>query len=229
MTFYSKYANDFARRIDKNGKYILFDEYMAIHKEIPGTRHNMALSFNRALQITDIITTDVNRHVIDTKLCDEKWEIDIPEVTGKNPCLVTPEEHELFNLAWFSFVNETSTGIYFQYPELPNDVFLSEKTTKCIVHRHPFVLFSTHHSLKTLHDMGFRTFSGIIDESYDLLTDPIERMDACISEVERLCKYSNSEWQELWPELKAITDHNFDVIMSKNFKLFNFDKPLMLV
>ena len=229
MTFYSNYSNDFTRRIDKNGKYFLTDEYINVHMEVPGTRHTMALNFNRALQVADIIATEVNRHVIDTKLCDEKWEIDMPDVMEVNPCLVSIDDFELFNLAWFSFVNETNTGIYFQFPEMPNDVFLSEKTAKCIVHRHPFVLFSTHHSLKVLHDMGFRTFSGIIDESYDLLTDPIDRMDACISEVEKLCKYSNSDWQELWPELKAITDHNFDVIMSKNFQLFNFDKPLELV
>ena len=46
---------------------------------------------------------------------------------------------------------------------------LTEKTFKPICLRMPFVLLSTAHSLQYLRSYGFKTFSSLWDESYDLL------------------------------------------------------------
>ena len=229
MIFHDEFCNDYIRRLNKNNRYILRDEYNDHFREVISDSFASAISKPRALEIASIIEQQVNTHVIEPGLDREIWQVDMPDVGETNPALIEIEENDLFKLAWFSFVNETNTNIYFQYPELENDVFLSEKTTKCLVHRHPFVLFGNHGSLRVLRDMGFETFHTVFDESYDDITDPIDRLDACIAEVERLCKYSNAQWQELWPELKRITDRNFDIIMDKTYTLFNFDKPWELV
>lgn len=56
-----------------------------------------------------------------------------------------------------------------------NGVFLSEKTWKPIKHAQPFVIFGTAHSLAKLRDLGYRTFDGIIDNSYDNISNTTER------------------------------------------------------
>jgi hypothetical protein len=53
--------------------------------------------------------------------------------------------------------------------------FISEKTFRALAFPRPFIVIGQRHILKNLQKMGFRTFSDIIDESYDDLPDS-ERM-----------------------------------------------------
>ncbi|NCX30320.1 MAG: hypothetical protein EBX27_03535, partial [Proteobacteria bacterium] len=69
----------------------------------------------RALEIASIIEQQVNTHVIEPGLDREIWQVDMPDVGETNPALIEIEENDLFKLAWFSFVNETNTNIYFRY------------------------------------------------------------------------------------------------------------------
>lgn len=57
-------------------------------------------------------------------------------------------------------------------------VFITEKTARAIVLRNPFVILGDRSSLLTLQKQGFRTFSSIWDESYDLLPTYKERVNA---------------------------------------------------
>jgi hypothetical protein len=54
---------------------------------------------------------------------------------------------------------------------------LTEKTFKAIALEMPFVLVAPAHSLEYLRSYGFRTFAPYIDESYDEIEDPIERIE----------------------------------------------------
>ena len=50
----------------------------------------------------------------------------------------------------------------------PNSIHLTEKTWKAIYLGVPFVIYSpSKHYLKTLRDMGFKTFNSVINEDYD--------------------------------------------------------------
>jgi len=57
--------------------------------------------------------------------------------------------------------------------------------------------------------MGYKTFDGLIDESYDNETDDNKRMLMIVNEIERLCNLSDTELETFLIEAKKIVDHNF--------------------
>lgn len=94
----------------------------------------------------------------------------------------------------FSLVLETA----------PSELFVTEKTLKPLLVGHPFLVLSGQGHLKHLHSLGFKTFNGLIDESYDNLRWPGERLIYIANEVERLCNNNIS----LIQETKEIRLHN---------------------
>jgi hypothetical protein len=91
----------------------------------------------------------------------------------------TSDQH-FYNPAWyartnFSMVSEARV----QWPtRSPTARFVTEKTFKPIAAQHPFVVYGTAGTLDYLHELGFETFDHAIDESYDTITNPTERLDA---------------------------------------------------
>lgn len=77
----------------------------------------------------------------------------------------------------FSVVVETQTGL---------PTFISEKTFKPLAYYHPFVVWGSPYTLQYLHELGFQTFSHVIDEGYDLIQDDNKRLTAICSEVDKL-------------------------------------------
>lgn len=55
------------------------------------------------------------------------------------------------------------------------EFFPTEKIYKSLMLGHAFALYGGKHSLKYLHELGFKTFNNVIDESYDNVEYPIER------------------------------------------------------
>lgn len=86
---------------------------------------------------------------------------------------------------------------------------LTEKTFKAIALEMPFILVAPAGSLEYLRSYGFQTFAPYIDESYDLIADPIariERVTAILLEIQaRSAAAKNALWQELLP----IVEHNY--------------------
>jgi len=87
-------------------------------------------------------------------------------------------KNELFYSTKFSVVVETEA--------LLQEYHVTEKTIKCIILGHPFVIMGTPGYLKFLHDLGFTTYSDIFDESYDSIQDLESRMDAVIDVIKTL-------------------------------------------
>jgi hypothetical protein len=115
---------------------------------------------------------------------------------------------------YFSVVSETN------YDSGPgkDGRFLTEKTFKCIVLGHPFILVSPPHSLDLLKKIGYKTFSPFIDESYDKEENDSKRLLAIVNEIERLCNLSSQELAVFLDECKKICWHNYEVFNNqKNF------------
>jgi hypothetical protein len=70
-------------------------------------------------------------------------------------------------------------------------------------------------TLATLKKMGFKTFDHIIDESYDLIVDPIERRTALVKEIKRIAGLDLNNLAEL---SKDIVEHNFNLLIEKKNK-----------
>ena len=97
-------------------------------------------------------------------------------------------------------VNET----VFYEPKL----HLTEKIFKPIVAERPFVLVAAPGNLAYLRRYGFRTFDQWIDESYDDIMDPDERLDAVCREIERLCSLSIRQLRDLHRDMLPVLQHN---------------------
>lgn len=129
-----------------------------------------------------------------------------------NPVTNTLDDYYLNS--YFSIVG----GAIFYEREMPNVAGLCEKTFKAIQKKHPFILMQTVNNLPLLHGMGYKTFDGLIDESYDKETDDNKRMQMIVDEVERLCNLNPAELETFLIEAKKIVDHNFKNLYSRAFR-----------
>jgi len=126
-------------------------------------------------------------------------------------------KHFLFNDTWgdaivnplcyehtaFSIVTET----IYDYPF----TFRTEKIWKPMIMSHPFVAVANVGYYRALHAAGFRTFGSLIDESFDRIWEPRDRMEAIIEVIqdiirngsasflaatEDICKYNQQHLRE---------------------------------
>lgn len=95
---------------------------------------------------------------------------------------------------------------------------LTEKSLRPIACGKPFMLVSTPGSLKYLRSYGFKTFSGLIDESYDEIIDPLQRLVAIINEMKRISSMSTEEKKSLWDNLYRIADFNKKLFFSEQWE-----------
>jgi hypothetical protein len=94
---------------------------------------------------------------------------------------------------------------------------LTEKSLRPIACKQPFILVATPGSLDYLRSYGFKTFDGIIDESYDLIHDPVDRMSAVISTMEKISKWSNNQYKNNMEKLQRIAEYNQQYFFSDKF------------
>jgi hypothetical protein len=91
-----------------------------------------------------------------------------------------------------------------------NHTYLSEKTFRNFKLKKPFILLGQHASLKMLKELGYKTFSDIIDESYDEIEDDKLRIYTALKELIRFHKQN--------PDISKINhvlEHNFNHQNSK--------------
>ncbi len=94
--------------------------------------------------------------------------------------------------------------------------FVSEKVFKPIMYLQPFLVAGPPHYLKDIRDMGFKTFNGLIDESYDEELDDKVRLEKVIGEIIRL---SNLPIEELKDKLRE----SEETLIYNQMKLLSFD------
>ena len=80
---------------------------------------------------------------------------------------------------------------------------------------HPFILVTIPNSLDVLKEIGYKSFSPWINESYDCEQDDHKRMLMIVQEIERLCNLSNNELNDFLIATKEICKYNYDVLNSK--------------
>jgi len=93
----------------------------------------------------------------------------------------------------------------FYYPKL----HLTEKIFKPIVSKQPFMLLAAPGNLAYLRSYGFKTFEGIIDESYDLIEDNDLRTQAVVDQLAWYCSLSDQGKTDIIRRIEPIVLHNF--------------------
>lgn len=92
---------------------------------------------------------------------------------------------------------------------------LTEKVFKPMANFQPFLFISFPGSLEELRKLGFKTFHPYIDESYDLETDYIKRMQLIFREIERLCNMSKEELHNWYWKMEDILFYNRNFLLEK--------------
>jgi hypothetical protein len=91
---------------------------------------------------------------------------------------------------------------------------LTEKIFKPIVAQRPFMLAAAPGNLAYLKSYGFETFDRWIDESYDTIEDPDQRLQAIVNQTQRLCAMSDKDLREMHREMQPVLEHNFNHLWS---------------
>lgn len=115
----------------------------------------------------------------------------------------------MYRESWFSVITETL------YSSKYKTVFLSEKIYKPILFFHPFIVVSQPRFLQKLRDLGYQTFSPIINEQYDTIENDNDRLWAIVEEIKRLCSLPPEEKKKLSADMKSIVEHNHNLLLNR--------------
>lgn len=144
------------------------------------------------------------------------WTVTMVKYYGKYISLSQVIPISIYNQTAYSVIAETNYHNHY--------TFFTEKTVKPILGRRLFIVFAGQHHLKNLRSLGFKTFEGIIDESYDNIEDPNKRFAAAFEQMQFLFQ---TPQEEILEKIKPITEHNYNVMMQdwlgnfhKEFKEF---------
>lgn len=94
---------------------------------------------------------------------------------------------------------------------------LTEKILRPISLGQPFLLAATHGSLEYLRSYGFKTFSDIIDESYDSIENPLHRLQAIVKTMKQISLWTDNERAEKMLIANQIAAYNKMHFFSSNF------------
>lgn len=92
--------------------------------------------------------------------------------------------------------------------------YVSEKTFRPMSCKRPFILVGPPNTLNFLHSLGFKTFSHIINESYDSIIDPEKRLFAIIDEIKKFVNSPISSIIDIVKECEPILNHNFQNLLN---------------
>lgn len=104
---------------------------------------------------------------------------------------------EIYNSTFYTALIETVSH--------PNFGIFTEKTAKPIVSKRPFVVFGSMGQLKALHKLGFKTFSEVIDESYDDEQNEDKRFRMVLNAMNYLC---DKNPRSVYEKLASVLTHN---------------------
>jgi len=117
--------------------------------------------------------------------------------------------------------NDTAYSIITETDHLNPYCCFTEKTSKPMLARRLFVVFAGYKFLHNLRKLGFQTFDGIIDESYDLIEQEQERWSAAFEQVKYLC---SKDQQEIYNSIRPIVEHNYEIAYNRDWTQWSADQ-----
>lgn len=181
---------------------------------------------NTLFDIADI-TNELKQHInVNQKILD--WIDKIPftlDAEKNNNVSDTCKMISQWNNVTFDSILSSDLHVVvetlFEYK--PSVNFLTEKTYKALACSKPFLMFSTVGFLSDIRDMGYKTFSPYIDETYDTISDNNQRLSALVNEIKRIRNLSNSDYQSLLDSCNSIAVENFRIFQQKKAASINED------
>lgn len=128
------------------------------------------------------------------------------------PKLFAGEEHAPMTSCWLGNWTEAADSLVYVPTEtvfFGDRLHLTEKTFKAIALEMPFVLVAPAGSLAYLREYGFRTFDHVWDESYDIETNDVARIEAVTGLLKQLDSLSVAERQAIHRACLPVIEHNY--------------------
>jgi len=155
---------------------------------------------------------NVDISVVANKYCSTYPDITQVFEQANLPKLFAGEDVQLMTSCWLgNFAEATDSLVYVPTETVyfGQRLHITEKTFKAIALEMPFVLVASAGSLAYLREYGFQTFGHIFDESYDLETDDIARIEKVTKLLKELDSLSLQERQQIHRACLPIVEHNY--------------------
>jgi hypothetical protein len=169
-----------------------------------------------------------NNHISAPRVCTHE-NIDVSEVAKKYnniypdieqvfldatlPRLFAGEETQEMASCWLTNFGEAADSLFYVPTEtvfFGRRLHITEKTFKAIALEMPFILVAPAGSLEYMRSYGFKTFGDVIDESYDLETDDVKRIERVSQLLKDINSLSVKEKQRIHSACLPAVEHNFD-------------------
>ena len=162
---------------------------------------------------------DLMSTAAELKYLPAEYEVDLYRDQVSKPSTETNVKFHLFNNEWgeayikpepyidtyFSLVTETVFS--------GSNSFRTEKIWKPIIMGHPWIAVANTGFYRDMHNLGFKTFSSIIDETFDLVVDPQQRIEHIGRVIKELC---SSDLSNFMLQCKSICKYNQQHMLELN-------------
>lgn len=143
-------------------------------------------------------------------LCDAPYTVDDLSQSQRNSHDITVDK--FFNDAWMHIVVETHWDA-----DQSGGAFLTEKTFKPIKNFQPFFIAGCAGSLQALRNLGYRTFDGVLDNSYDSILDNTQRWRRLKHSIESVKHCLPEIYQACWSDMQ----HNQQLFLGNKTQRLN--------
>jgi len=166
--------------------------------------------------LTSFAIWDNHQNYLDYQFKNPEFEVDLAGLDQH----FLPNTYDSNASADYNNTDYAQIGIEIVLETLFDDdrLHLTEKTLRPIACGRPFILMATAGSLQYLRDYGFKTFDGLIDETYDTISNPIERLQAVVNEMSKIAKLDQTKKLMLWDQLYKIAKFNQQLFFSTQWQ-----------
>jgi hypothetical protein len=129
------------------------------------------------------------------------------------PKLFPGEDAPLMSSCWLTNFDEAADSLVYVPTEtvyFGRRLHITEKTFRAIALEMPFVLVAPAGSLAYLREYGFQTFESVFDESYDLETNDLRRIEQVTALLKSLDQMSMEQRLEIHQACLPIVEHNYN-------------------
>lgn len=203
-------------------------DFLVYNRAWSGTRE-YRLKFAELLIYTDLVDScnikfsphDGQQHYKDHQFDNQSFKVscDIEQFIPLN-------NHCANSSADYSTVDYQTCAIEIVLETLFDDSrwHLTEKALRPLACGQPFILAATPGSLRYLQSYGFETFAPFIDETYDCIQNPLDRLKAIVKEMKRIHSLEPNAKKVLYQKLNAIATRNKQRFFSSEWQQQVFDE-----
>ena len=117
-----------------------------------------------------------------------------------------------------SYLNIIGETHFVNIPHGFNTSFVSEKTFNAIANNQMFIVVGHAGSLDLLRSLGYKTFDGVIDETYDTIVHNGDRLGALTKEISRFLSRPLAEIRNDYIKVQDIIEYNRNLLFSQSLE-----------